>query len=223
MRKLSKSTPDIDRSYLLAIIDSKISVIERFGALGRRNGDCIDQFWGQALPHQHAGSVTGLDRIRSQRPENDTSISHGPVIKQTQRNRDPQDREVKRSPATQFQIDATPPVGRRQNDFAQYFISRLCVRCNAIIAKKFLHRHKAFTASTDEAHLRSEAYQHRRGIGGGDRPAAWTSRGDQADLSVLFHAVADGVSPEFSLVVVVTAGIQEQIPANRANVAQLDR
>src|SRR5581483_7419206 len=97
---MSKSAPNIDRSYLLAIIDGKIGVIKRFGAFSSNDCGGIYPLWGQSLPYQHGGSIGRFNRVRSNCSEDDARISHGAIIAQTQSNRDPQNREVKRPPAT---------------------------------------------------------------------------------------------------------------------------
>src|SRR6266571_2945168 len=125
-----------------------------------------------------------------------------------------QDRKVERAATAQLQVDALPASGGRQDDLTEYLIRGFRVGVYAIVAKQLLYRYYTLAAHADKD-------------GGGvcrrDGPAARAARSNQADVAIFLHAVADGVPPELGLIVVVAAGIQEQVATDGASVAQLRR
>src|SRR6266849_6734279 len=134
-----------------------------------------------------------------------------------------QDRKVERAATAQLQVDALPACGGRQDDLAEYLIRGFRVGVYAIVAKERLYRYYTLAAHTNQAHRRAKADQDGGGIRRRDGPAARAAGRNQADSAIFLHAVADGVPPELGLIVVVAAGIQEQVAADGTGVAQLRR
>src|SRR5260370_27669983 len=153
----------------------------------------------------------------------DAGTGYGTISGGAQGDGNPQDRKVERAATAQLQVDALPACGGRQDDVTEYLVGGLRVGVHAIVAKQLLNGYYTLAAHADKAHRRAKADQDGGSIRRRDGPAARAAGCNQTDIAIFLHAVADGVPPELGLIVVVAAGIQEQVTADGTGVAQLRR
>src|SRR5579884_757519 len=80
LHKLLQSTPNIHWRYLLAIVDSEISIIQWLSTFGCCSSYCINQLRCQPLSDEHVRGIGCFDGVRGDSTEREACICYCMVL-----------------------------------------------------------------------------------------------------------------------------------------------
>ena len=201
----------------------EVRVVHRLGGLGRELRRPRDPVVRQRLTDERGGCRRCFDRSRRDGSQHQPCFFDHPASAALHRSRHGEDRKVERAAPSQLPVGAAPAVETRQADAGENLVRSSRQVFDSIVSIEVADGDLSDTVDAGEHHRCAERQQRRGGIGGRYCQTLRTAGRDPADRAILLHAEINRFPPFVVLVVVIASGIQAEVAAERAHVAQMRR
>src|SRR2546425_8349466 len=222
--QLGQGPRDVDARHLLPPREIEVGVVHRLRGAVRSVRGRRYALVRQVGSHERGAGFRDLLRPTRDAPEDDACLHHPSPLPLDPR-RDAEHREVERSAAAELVVHRIPAIRRREPYRGEDLVRLLRKGSDPVVVIEPRRRHDALAAGAgaDEHVVRAECHHHRRDVGRADGPTAGGRWRHPADVPVLLHAEVDRLAPLVSLIVVIAARVEAEVPAQSAHIPEQGR